>query len=105
MNLDDEYNPVHRGALDLQGQFHDFVGRGPSANRPEATVLQQEIHKLVGEVESRSSPQDIENRIKIIQREILEAQVRGDPIMHNDHFMELDKNYEQIRQQVRNMNR
>jgi len=104
MNLDDQYNPAHREAVNLQGKFHDFVKQGPSAYDPEATLLQHEIHELVGELESKRSPQDVENRIKIIQREIRQAQMRGDPIMHYDHLGELHRHYESLRQQVRKMN-
>jgi|SRR5882757_4501241 len=101
MNLDDEYNPAHRQAVDLQGKFHDFVKQGPSAYNPQATQLQHEIHYLVGELEAKKDPRTIESRIKIIQREIREAQMRGDPIMQQDHLNDLQSHYEQLRQGIR----
>ncbi len=101
MNLDDEYNPAHRHAVELQGKFHDFVRQAPTAYNPQDTVLQHEIHTLVGELESRKEPQAIENRIKIIQRGIRDAQIRGDSMLHYEHLNDLQRHSEILRQQMR----
>lgn len=101
MNLDDQYNPAHRQAVALQGQFHDYVSRGPNPYNPQANILQHEIHNLVGELERHDHPQNIENRIKIIQRQIRNEQIRQHPIMHYDHLNDLQTHYERLRQQMR----
>lgn len=100
MNLDDQYNPAHRQAVDIQSKFHDFVARSPHPYNPDATLLQREIHNLVGELERHDHPQNIEHRLKTIQREIRDAQMRRDPIMDYNHLNNLQRHSEILRQQI-----
>ena len=104
MNLDDHYNPAHKQAIHLQDRFHDYVGRGPAAYDPQAVTLRHEIHQLVDELERHDHPQNIENRIHIIQQQLRQAQDRGQPIANYDHLHELHSNYESLRQQMRKLN-
>jgi hypothetical protein len=101
MDLDDGYNPAHRQAMNLQDKFHDYVGQKQMHYDPRATLLQHEIHHLVGEIEARKDPYTIENRIKVIERELRENQLRENPIMHYEHINELQGHYRDLREQIR----
>jgi hypothetical protein len=105
MNLDDQYNPAHRHAVEIQSKFHDYVRAAPNPYNPEATLLQHELHHLVGELERHEHPQNIEHRLKTIQREIRNAQIRRDPIMQYDHLNELQRHTEVLRQQMHRLQR
>ena len=101
MELDDQYNPAHKQAVALQDKFHDYVGLRQMHYDPRATLLQHEIHHLVGEIEGRKDPRTIEHRIKTIERELQENRLHENPIMHYDHINELHGHYRDLREQVR----
>lgn len=104
MNLDDQYNPAHRQAQHLQETFHTYVRLNPAQHDPDATILQHEMHELVGELERHEHPQNIEHRIKTIQRELRNEQMRKEPVAQYGHLNELQSHYEVLRQQIRKFN-
>ena len=53
----------------MQFRFHDAT-RGIIANLPQTRSMKGEIHQLVQDIAVERSPREIENRIKIIQRQV-----------------------------------
>lgn len=96
------YQPFHKQALDLQYRFHDIVDN-PSS--PQAQVLQHEIHQLAEDIESEKHPRAIEDRVKTIQRQLIEvrAQQPQSQFMspEDNHFMH--HSYEQMREGIRRL--
>jgi hypothetical protein len=101
MPIDPTYQPFYNRARQLQNQLHDALG---TTEHPTAFAMRQEMQHLVDDLEVRKNPRDIENRIKTLQRQMLEARNQGAHLMtyeHTDHFHD---SYEQMRQDVRRMN-
>ena len=81
---DDQYNPFYKRAVDMQYKFHDYVGQAPYD--PRADVLKHEIRQLVEDTEMKKNPRTLENRVKVIQRQIREAQHNETPMMNYGHL-------------------
>ena len=96
--MDQYYKPMYQRAHDLLYKFHDYLGQGPYD--PRAEVLKHEIRELVEDVEKQKNPRSIENRVKIIQRELQTARRHENPYMHYDHLDDLHHHYESIRQDL-----
>ena len=100
MNIDPSYQPLYQQAKDLQFQLHDVLG---NTDHPQAFAMRQEMQHLVADLEVRKNPRDIENRLKTMQHQVLEARNDGSNFMsyeHTDHFHD---RYEQLRQDVRRL--
>ena len=92
------YHPIYEQAKSLQYKFHDVVN---DAHHPAANILRNEIHKLVEDIEVKKNPRTIEDRLKIIQRQLKEVEHQSHPVMHYEHADYLHTSYEHMRQNLR----
>jgi hypothetical protein len=100
MAIDPSYQPLYQQARNLQFQLHDALGTNA---HPTASAMRNEMQHLVDDLEVKKNPRDIENRIKTIQHQMLQARNDGTNLMtyeHTDHFHD---SYEQMRQDVRRL--
>jgi len=100
MNIDPTYQPLYQRARDLQFQLHDALGNN---EHPTAFAMRQEMQHLVDDLEVKKNPRDIENRIKTLQHQVLQARNDSVPFMTYEHADHFHDNYEQMRQDVRRM--
>lgn len=98
---DPQYKPLYQQAVNLQYKFHDFT---VGISHPEVNTLRNEINQLVEDIEVKKNPHTIEDRIKTIQRQLIQSEHTGSPIMHYEHKDFLHDNYEQMRNNVRGLN-
>jgi hypothetical protein len=96
--MDQHYHPVYQQAVNLRNQYHDVVD---NPNHPMAHILQREIHDLVEDMEKNKNPRTLENRVKTIQRQLLETRMQGDDILSSNHVDYFHHNYEQMRNNIR----
>jgi hypothetical protein len=96
--MDDQYANLHKQAVDLQYKFHDFTA---GINHPDVQLLQNEIRHLTDEIGARKNPHTIEDRIKTIQRQLIQSEHSGSPIMHYERKDYLNANYDHMRQSLR----
>lgn len=94
------YQPLYQQARDLQFRVHDVM---EDPNHPMAQTLRIEVQKLSDELNEQKNPHDIENRIKIIQNSLTQAQHSGQNFINADNSMDLRHNYERMRLDVRRM--
>ncbi len=93
-----QYQHYHKQALDLQYHFHDVID---NQHDPRMQQLQKEVHALVEDIAQEKHPRSVEERLKIIDHQLLEA--RTSP-MHSLNFNEIDglhHSYQQLRNDVR----
>lgn len=100
MNIDPVYLPLYQQARVLQNQFHDAVG---TTEHPTAFALRQEMQHLQDDLEIKKNPRDIENRIKVIQHQLLQAQNDGASLMSFEHADHFHRGYEDLRRDVRRL--
>ncbi len=98
--MDAQYQPFHKQALDLQYRFHDSVN---DRNHPMAQLLSREIHQLTQDIEGHRAPRAIEDRIKIIQHQLIETKAQGEKVINFEHNQNLHHNYEYMRNGIRQM--
>ncbi len=99
--MNPSYQPFHKQAVDLQYKFHDMVD---DPYNPTAMVLQHEVHNLTQDIEAQKHPRDIENRIKVIQQQLIQAKAQsGQQALSYQDNDYLHHNYEQMRTNVRNL--
>lgn len=89
------YEPFHKQAVDLQYKFHDMLD---DRLNPTAQILQKEVHSLAEDIQAEKHPRDIENRIKIMQQQLIQAKAQAgtQPLSYQDNDY-LHHNYEQMR--------
>jgi len=95
------YEPFHKQAMDLQYKFHDMID---NPYNPTAMVLQREVHNLTQDIAAQKHPRDIENRIRVIQQQLIEAKTQSgaQALSYQDNDY-LHHNYEQMRVDVRRL--
>jgi hypothetical protein len=100
--MDTFYQPFHKQAVDLQYKFHDMVD---DPNHPEARALQHEIHQLVEDIESSKHPRAIEDRVKVIQRQLDQTRLRNapKPVLNHNENQAMYHSYEQMRHDLRQL--
>ncbi len=98
--MDTHYEPFHKQALDLQYKFHDSIN---DHEHPMARLLTREIHQLTQDIESQRNPRAIEDRIKIIQHQLVETRAQGEKVINYEHNQHLHHNYEYMRGGIRQM--
>lgn len=96
--MDQYYHPLYEHVTELQNRFHDTVS---DRSHPMASVLDREMHNLRTDLQTTKNPRTIEDRIKVIQHQLLEMKVQGTDLMSHDHVDYLHHGYEQARQNVR----
>jgi len=95
--MDDQYKALHQQAMMLQNKFHDFTG---DVNHPDVSLMRNEIMQLDNDIKSQKNIHTIEDRVKTIQRQILQSEHSGSPVMQYEHKDYLHDNYEQLRQSL-----
>lgn len=104
--MDTAYQPVYKQAAALQHKFHDFTHT--AAHDPAATLLRNQIHGLTKDLATGKNPRTIENRIKMIDRQLRQVQRSNPhampgqgPVMNINQSMMLRKNFESMRMNIR----
>ena len=95
--MDELYEPLHKKAVSLQYQFHDSIN---DPNHPMVHVLAGEIHQLTQDIESKRHPRSIEDRIKVIEHQLVQARAQGDEVLNYQHNEDLSHRYEFLRHDV-----
>jgi hypothetical protein len=98
--VDDLYKPYHKQALDLQFRFHDSIN---DPTHPMAHVLSTEIHELTNDIQEGKHPRQIDDRIKIIQNQLMQARAQGEQVLNYSHNQDLHHRYEYMRNGFHNM--
>lgn len=98
--MDAHYEPYWHQAMQLKHQTQDVIN---DHGHPTAMVLHHETNQLVEDIEMHRQPRAIEDRIKQIQRQLIEARAQGDQVINYDHNQHLHHNYEQMRNSVRRL--
>jgi hypothetical protein len=98
--MDTIYEPYWHQAMELRHETHDLIN---DYNHPVAQVLHHETNQLVEDIEMHRKPRAIEDRIKQIQRQLIEARAQGTTVLNADHNQYLHHNYDQLRSRVRQM--
>jgi hypothetical protein len=100
MSIDPAYQPFYDRARNLQYQLHDTLS---GTDHPAAFAMRQEMQHLVDDLEVHKNPRDIENRIKTLQRQMLEVRSQGHSFMNYEHADHFHDNFDQMRQDVRRL--
>lgn len=98
--MDTIYEPYWHQAMELKHQAHDMIN---DHSHPIARSLHHETTQLVDDIEMRRTPRTIEERIQIIQRQLIEARAQGDVVLNVNHSQHLHHRYEKMREDVRRM--
>jgi hypothetical protein len=103
--MNDQYKPIYKQAARLQHDFHDFTHH--TAHDPMASVLRKEIHELTNDLAVGKNATTIESRVKNIQRQMHQTQLRANsnphastPILNTHQFVSLNQNFEHMRQNI-----
>ena len=100
MHIDPTYQPFYNQARQLQFQLHDALG---NAEHPAAHAMRTEMQHLVDDLEVHKNPRDIENRIKTLQRQMLEVRSQNHSFMNYEHADHFHDNFDRMRQDVRRL--
>ena len=98
--MDPNYKEYHKQALDLQYKFHDVVDNHAD---PRMQSLQREVHALVEDIESNKNPRHVEDRLKVIDHQLLEARSAGGQLMSYGDIDGLHHSYQHLRENIRRM--
>lgn len=93
-----QYHPLYQQARDLQYKFHDITS---GSNHPAANVIRNEIHRLVEDIEVQKNPRTLEDRIKVIQRQLKEAERQNVHPLTYEHMDDMHDRYEHMRMNLR----
>lgn len=96
--MDEYYKPLFDHVKGLQEHYHDTLS---DRTHPMATVLDHEMRSLREDIQNSRNPRTIEDRVKVIQHQLLEMKVQGTQLMNHDHIDYLHHGYEQVRTNVR----
>jgi hypothetical protein len=96
--MDEYYHPLYERVTDLHNKYHDTLS---DRTHPMAAVLDHEMRNLRTDIQESKNPRTIEDRVKVIQHQLLEMKVQGTQLMNHDHIDYLHHGYEQVRQNVR----
>lgn len=94
------YEPYWHEAMQLKAHTHDMI---KDHNNPMAHVLHHETSQLVEDIEMNRKPRAIEDRIKQIQHQLVQARAQGDGVMNYTHNEGLHHSYNRMREQIRRM--
>ena len=94
------YQPLYDKARNLQFRVHDVMD---DSNHPMAQTLSNEVRQLTDDLHQQKNPHDIENRIRVIQNSLMQAQHSNVNYMNSEHSSGLYHDYENMRMDVRKM--
>lgn len=98
--MDVHYEPLWHDAMQLKHQTQDMIN---DHNHPMAQVLHHETTQLVDDIEMNRTPRAIEDRVKQIQRQLVQARAQGEGVINYTHNEGLHHSYTQMRDRIRNM--
>lgn len=98
--MNEYYKNFHKQALDLQYKFHDSIN---DHDHPMARVLEHQIHQLTQDIQGERNPRAIEDRVKIIQHQLIEARAQGEGLINHEHNQDLHHRYEYMRSGIRQL--
>lgn len=96
--MDSYYQDLHKWVQDQQYRFQDRLDK---PEHPTAHVIREELHKLRNETEMRKNPRDLEQRMRVIQRQIKEAEHQGHGILTTNDTTTMHHDFEQRRLNIR----
>jgi hypothetical protein len=95
-----QYEDYWHQAMELKHQTHDLIN---DHEHPMAHALQHETTELVDDIELDRHPRSIEDRIRRIQHQLLEARSQGEKVLSYDHNHHLHQHYDHMRQGIRRL--
>lgn len=98
--MDDFYKQYHKDALNLQYHFQDVVD---DKQHPQMQALQHEVHQLVQDIEARRHPRSVEERLKTIEHELVQARSHGEQLMSYNDIDHLNHQYRRLRANIRSL--
>ncbi|HEX8183012.1 MAG TPA: hypothetical protein VF575_05430 [Candidatus Saccharimonadales bacterium] len=94
------YEPYYKQALKLEFRYKDIVD---DQDNPLAQNLQREIHALVEDLKAEKDPRDVEEQIKTIDRQLLQARAQGEICMSYQDIDQLQDEYRELREDIREL--
>jgi hypothetical protein len=96
--MDPNYKPIYQKAQDLEHQVHDAID---DHNHPNVRVMRNEMRALMDDMESNKNPRTVEDRVKVIQRQLTQIRSQGDQAMDYGHIDQFHRHFEDMRQDLR----
>jgi hypothetical protein len=97
MDVNKEYEPILKQAVDMQYHFKDLLGH----ENPTATILHQEMNHLVDDIKEQKNPRDVDERIRTIQNQMYQVEHQGQNLMSYEHASGIHHDFQRMREQVR----
>jgi hypothetical protein len=94
------YDDYYHQAFDLKNHFHDTVD---DHEHPQAINLKREIDELTEDFKSEKNPHHLDDRLKTIDHELLQAQTNPQPIMSYQNIEDLKHRFRRLRDGVRKL--
>lgn len=98
--MNDQYKEIRKQADDLKFTLRDKLD---NREHPLAQSLERETEQLVQDVESEKKPRNIEDRVKQIQRLLMQARDQGEAILDPGDGQALYHEYERLRDDIRQL--
>jgi len=95
--MNPDYKPLYDQVVSLQHQFNDAL----QPDHPMSTALRSEVQELVTDVRENKNPRDIENRVKTIQQQLIQAQAQGDSVMNAERVDYFHNNFQRMQMDLR----
>jgi hypothetical protein len=96
--MDPNYKPLYQRVDDLRFRAHDAFDQ---PDHPTAHLLKRELESLKDDIESNKSPRTVEDRIKTIQHQLLQAKSQQHGVMSYQHADDLHDHFEHMRMDLR----
>jgi hypothetical protein len=94
------YDDYYNQALNLQNHFNDVVD---NQFHPQYYALKNEIHGLVDDFKSQKEPRYAEDRLKIIDHQLLQARTYGEQIMSYQDLEAMQHQYRRLHENIKRM--
>lgn len=98
MALDPHYQELFKETEHLRYQVHDAID---DRSHPSAHALQHELEHLENDIQSQRHPRNVEDRVKNIQRLLIEARSQQRGYMSSDDADHFHRTYESMRRNIR----
>jgi hypothetical protein len=98
--MDQYYRNYHKQAVDLQYHFQDVVDNHAD---PRMQSLHREVHALAQDIESNKHPRSIEDRLKIIDHQLVQARSAGGQLMSYNDIDGMQHSYRKMREDIRRL--
>ena len=100
--MEPNYFLIYEQAAAGASKFYGMLDR---PRHPMAMLIRKEIGLLTHEVRASKGPRSLEDRIKTIQGYLIQARQKGYEIMRIDENIALHQHYEQLRRELRKLDR